>query len=318
MSFDLAQLRGAVARHGRVGRIVVVGHKGSAPREAGTSMLVWDTEQSGTIGGGALEFEAVAALRARLGGGAPFVERVPLGPARGQCCGGAVVLVHEVFGAAALAEIASGAHYVRRVEGVADRPLSIERAQVWGRNGMGAAGLVFEAGWLSEPMSIERVPVWIYGAGHVGRAIAEVLAPLSEVALTWIDTGPERFPQRPPERVRILPAKDIAAAARLATPEAHHLILTYSHALDLALCHALLGQQAASIGLIGSATKWVRFQRRLRALGHSDAQIARITCPIGDPRLGKEPQAIALGVASALVLTLRAEGASADKGRATA
>jgi xanthine dehydrogenase accessory factor len=318
MSFDLAQLRGAVARHGRVGRIVVVGHKGSAPREAGTSMLVWDTGQSGTIGGGALEFEAVAALRARLHDDAPFVERVPLGPARGQCCGGAVVLVHEVFDAAALAQIENGARYLRRVEGHAEKPLSIERAEARGRNGTGTAGLVFDAGWLSEPMSVARVPVWIYGAGHVGRAIAEVLAPLSELDITWVDTGPERFPQRPPEGVRVLPAKDIATAARLAPPEAHHLILTYSHALDLALCHALLGQQAASIGLIGSATKWVRFQRRLRALGHSDAQIARITCPIGDPRLGKEPQAIALGVASALILSLRAEGASTDKGQATA
>lgn len=318
MSFDLPQLQNAVARHGRVGRIVVVSHKGSAPREAGTSMLVWETGQAGTIGGGALEFEAVRALRARLAKGACFIERVPLGPSRGQCCGGAVVLASEVFDAQSLAQIDAKSTYARRLEGVADMPLNIKRAQSQARNGGCPAQFMFEAGWLCEPLSISKTPVWIYGAGHVGRAIVDVLAPLSEVDLTWVDTAPERFPEAMPTRVTALPASDIAAASKLAPANAHHLILTYSHALDLALCHALLGTQAASVGLIGSATKWVRFQRRLAALGHLPAEIARITCPIGDPRLGKEPQAIALGVASALVLALRAEGASLDEGQATA
>lgn len=318
MSFDLAQLQDAVARHGRVGRILVVNHKGSAPREAGTAMLVWETGQSGTIGGGALEFEAVRALRARLGDGFPFVDRVALGPSRGQCCGGAVVLASEVFDAHALSQIVGRSAHVRRLEGRADKPLSILRAQNQARNGVAAARFVFDAGWLCEPLSIAQTPVWIYGAGHVGRAIIEVLAPLSEVDLTWVDTGPERFPDRLPAGVTALPAADIAAASGLAPPQAHHLILTYSHALDLALCHALLEKQAASIGLIGSATKWARFQRRLQALGHGAAEISRITCPIGDPRLGKEPQAIALGVASALVLALRAEGFSLVKGQVTA
>ncbi len=65
MSFDLEALRRAVDRHGRVARVVIAEVQGSAPREVGTSMLVWQGGQSGTIGGGALEFEAAEAARAR-------------------------------------------------------------------------------------------------------------------------------------------------------------------------------------------------------------------------------------------------------------
>ena len=86
-----------------------------------------------------------------------------------------------------------------------------------------------------------------------------------------------------------------------APQNAHHLILTYSHALDLALCNALLGRGFAFAGLIGSATKWARFKNRLSAMGHGPVAINRITCPIGDPALGKHPQMIAIGVAAALL-----------------
>jgi xanthine dehydrogenase accessory factor len=82
---------------------------------------------------------------------------------------------------------------------------------------------------------------------------------------------------------------------------AEHLILTYSHAIDLDLCHRLLGHGFASCGLIGSASKWARFRSRLVGLGHAPGQIARIQCPIGEPALGKHPQAIALGVGAALL-----------------
>jgi xanthine dehydrogenase accessory factor len=78
-------------------------------------------------------------------------------------------------------------------------------------------------------------------------------------------------------------------------------VLTFSHTLDLALCHALLGHGFRRLGLIGSATKWARFRSRLAALGHGAGAIGRIDCPIGDPALGKHPQAIAIGVAAAFL-----------------
>ncbi|MFN4098586.1 MAG: XdhC family protein, partial [Pararhodobacter sp.] len=83
--------------------------------------------------------------------------------------------------------------------------------------------------------------------------------------------------------------------------DAEHLILTFSHALDLDLCHRLLTHGFSACGLIGSASKAARFRSRLSALGHDPATIARIRCPIGDPAFGKHPQAIAISVAADLL-----------------
>lgn len=124
---------------------------------------------------------------------------------------------------------------------------------------------------------------------------------MPELAITWIDTDPARFPNQIPDNTTALPVANPADAVRLAPQEAEHLILTYSHALDLDLCHRLLLHGFHTLGLIGSATKWARFQSRLRALGHNPQSIAKITCPIGDPALGKHPQAIAIGVAAQLL-----------------
>jgi xanthine dehydrogenase accessory factor len=93
---------------------------------------------------------------------------------------------------------------------------------------------------------------------------------------------------------------------RYAPKKADHLILTYSHEIDLDLCHRLLGHGFRSAGLIGSRTKWARFRKRLAALGHAPAAIERITCPIGTPALGKHPQAIAIGVAAAMLAPAQA------------
>jgi xanthine dehydrogenase accessory factor len=164
-----------------------------------------------------------------------------------------------------------------------------------------------------EPVTRATREVWVWGAGHVGQAIVAVLAPLPGVAVTWVDTDAARFPETIPDGVTRLAAADPAAAAAHAPPAAEHYVLTYSHALDLALCHALLTRGFARCGLIGSATKWVRFRRRLAELGHAETEIARIRCPIGDPALGKHPQAIAVGVATEL-LAPRAAGAGARTG----
>ncbi len=214
-------------------------------------MLVFADRIEGTIGGGALEWEAMRQARQMLADGARFSERrMPLGPGLGQCCGGAVTLV-------------------------------------------------FEAAEALDPPG--TAPLWIWGAGHVGRALVTVMAPLPEVAITWVDTTNGRFPAEVPDTVFKFIAHDPALAMPRAPKDAHHLILTYSHDIDLSLCHAALTHGFASCGLIGSATKWARFQSRLRNLGHADAQISRITCPIGDPSLGKHPQAIAIGVAARLL-----------------
>ena len=271
-------------------------------------MLVWDGGQSGTIGGGALELEPE---RRALEATATTVTRVPLGPALGQCCGGSVTLVTEVF--ERLPDVSN--NYLRRVEGNAAEPLEIKRAKSQDRNGSGH-DLVFDQGWLFEPVQPARVPLWVWGAGHVGRAIVDVIAPTQAVDITWVDSAPDRFPNSQGDKnsfvINELTAVNIPDAVPHASRDAHHLFLTYSHVFDLDLCHRLLAHGFASVGLIGSATKWARFRSRLRTLGHTDAQISRIQCPIGQPVLGKHPQAIAVGVASELLMSLQTKALGKD------
>ncbi|SEW27161.1 molybdenum cofactor sulfurylase [Cognatiyoonia koreensis] len=231
-------------------RVTVTKTAGSVPRDSGTQMMVFADHIEGTIGGGALEWQAMSLARAMLQKGqTTATQTIPLGPALGQCCGGSVTLTFD-----------------------ADAPMTVDIAR----------------------------PVWIFGAGHVGRALVGVLAPLPDIAVTWIDTEETRFP-KVPDSVDQLVASDPVAVVKHAPANAEHLILTYSHDLDLALCHAILSRSFGAVGLIGSATKWARFQKRLATLGHPAEQIARIACPIGDPTLGKHPQAIAIGVATALL-----------------
>ncbi len=244
-------------------RITVTRTQGSVPREAGTQMRVWADRTEGTIGGGALEWEAMRIARQMLREETDHqVRTLPLGPTLGQCCGGAV-------------------------------SLRWDRAEC-------------------EPEVTS--PVWVWGAGHVGRAVVDVLSPLPQVTVSWIDTDPERFPEALPEGIEQIVAADPPLLTKRVPTAAHHLVMTYSHDIDLALCDGLLTRGFASCGLIGSATKRARFRARLRDLGHSDATISGIRCPIGQPELGKHPQAIAIGVVAELVSTLETTATLDDTG----
>lgn len=311
---DLDTLTDAIKQHGPVARVVVADIAGSVPREVGASMLVWADGQSGTIGGGTLEFEATKAAREMLARGADTqLTRHPLGPSLGQCCGGSVSLVSEIFTEATFASLTDKQSFARRVAGEAPVPLAIKRSEALARNqGMPAAAML-QDGWFIEPLTSGAVPLWIWGAGHVGRAMVQTLSSLTEFDITWIDTADDRFPDSIPQGVTKLTADNPAQLVRYAPTQAQHLILTYSHALDLELCHQLLSHSFAFTGLIGSKTKWARFRSRLTDLGHSAEQIARITCPIGDPSLGKQPQAIAIGVAQALLRDLKNNKARKDR-----
>ena len=302
--FDLDALAAAVATHGRVARVVIAAHDGSSPREAGAAMLVWADiaqagGQSGTIGGGALEWEAATEARAMLATGGHRLRRVPLGPALGQCCGGAVTLLTEVYDAGCL-PVAEAGVIARSVDG-REMPLAVKRLLDRARGQGMMPGPELSQGWFVEPVTAPSRDLWIWGAGHVGRALVSVLAPVPGLRITWIDVAADRFPDAIPAGVTALPCADAARLVGHAPKGAEHLVLTYSHALDLELCHRLLGHGFCRAGLIGSATKWARFRSRLAALGHATSAIARIDCPIGDPALGKHPQAIAIGVAQAVL-----------------
>jgi xanthine dehydrogenase accessory factor len=297
--FDRQELLAALAAHGRVVRVVIAEVQGSSPREVGASMLVWENGQSGTIGGGALEHLATGWAQEMLTTGqAQRFDRVPLGPGIGQCCGGAVALLSEVFVAGAMVPEDVLA---RPVRGAGDMPLAVKRLIAM-RRGQGVAPVAqLVQGWFVEPVATPTRHVWIWGAGHVGRALVSVLAPLPDLAITWIDTAPERFPDVIPAGVTAVPVADPTALVAHAPRGAEHLVMTYSHAMDLELCHRILAHGFGRLGVIGSATKAARFRARLHGLGHLPQDVARMACPIGDKRLGKHPQAIALGVATALL-----------------
>jgi xanthine dehydrogenase accessory factor len=262
-------------------------------------MLVWADGQSGTIGGGALEWQAVTRARTMLAAGGTRLDREALGPRLGQCCGGAVTLLTEVYDEVTV-EALSG-EVIARATDDSTMPLAVKRLLVATR-GKGATHTPqLVQGWMVEPVARATRILWVWGAGHVGRALVAVLAPLPGVEITWVDTARDRFPKAMPEGVTPVWTTRPEALADHAPQEAEHLIVTYSHTLDLELCHRLLRRGFLWLGLIGSATKWARFRSRLAALGHPGEEIARITCPIGDIGLGKHPQAIAVGVAVQLL-----------------
>ena len=299
---DIGTLREAVATHGAVVRVVIAEIAGSSPREAGAAMIVRADGQTGTIGGGALEWEAVARARTLLAEGAgDAVWRMALGPTLGQCCGGAVTLVAERFDAARVASLEGDVIARPLPGGPQEMPLTVRRALARARGEGVPSSARVVGGWLIEPVARPLRDIWVWGAGHVGRALVSVIAPLPGFRVTWVDVSAVRFPAALTEGVVQRIAADPAALVAEAPAQAEHFVLTFSHALDLELCHRLLRHGFPSLGLIGSATKRARFRSRLLALGHAEAQVGRIVCPIGDPSLGKHPQAIAVGVAAGLL-----------------
>lgn len=239
--------------------VEITSTRGSTPRDAGTAMKVTATDTEGTIGGGALEFAAINRARGMLRKGeTDFSETLPLGPSLGQCCGGSVSLRYT------------------HSSSVTDRPKTYPT-----QNSGGEAPRI----------------LWLWGAGHVGQAVVAQTHPQA-FKITWIDTAVERFPAEVGTHITKIPAAEMPLLAHRAPKQAHHLIFTYSHDIDLALCAALLDRGFASCGLIGSGTKWARFQKRLRDGGRDPAPI---NCPIGDKSLGKAPHEIAQGVVAALL-----------------
>jgi xanthine dehydrogenase accessory protein XdhC len=246
--------------------VTVANALGSTPREAGARMLVDAGRSSGTIGGGRLEHEAITAARRLIDAGGAFEEmQVPLGPAIGQCCGGHVTVRLE----------RADAKVLIRLE-------QIEREEL--------AGLP---------------AVYLFGAGHVGKAVAQALAPLP-LRLTWIDSRAEEFPDSIPDGVTRLVAADPVARVKIAEPGAGFLVLTHDHALDFALAGAALRRgDAFYVGLIGSRTKRRKFEHLHRARDGRSADLARLVCPIG-AGLGrdKRPSVIAAMVAAELLIAI--------------
>lgn len=156
----------------------------------------------------------------------------------------------------------------------------------------------------------------LFGAGHVGRALVELLGAL-DCRVQWIDARTDAFPRDVPANVaKFLDADCVGRVASLA-PGTFVLVMTHDHALDYALVAAALPRtELPYVGLIGSETKRARFVSRLRRDGLAPEAIRRLTCPIGvEGAGGKAPAEIAIAVAAQLLQTRDALAAFAPAPR---
>ncbi len=241
--------------------------RGSVPREQGAWMAVFANAEIGTIGGGHLEFQAIAQARQRLSDGqGEALLRYALGPTLGQCCGGEVHL---------------------RFESV--------------------SGADIDA--LRQRLAARLQAVALFGGGHVGRALIEVMTRLP-LAISWIDSRDEIFPASLPSNIHCQYSDPVQGAVAALPEGSRVLVMSFSHAEDLEVVAACLMRQRLRsdlpyVGLIGSQTKWASFQRRLAQRGFTPQELAHITCPIGVAGIsGKEPEVIAVAVAAQILQTL--------------
>jgi xanthine dehydrogenase accessory factor len=254
--------------------VEVVEARGSAPRGAGTRMLVSAVQPIGTIGGGHLEWKALAAAKAMLAtrDAAPRRARYPLGPALGQCCGGVVELEFSLLDASAIARWP-------------DSP-PLMQLQMHGAGHVGHAvatlltTLDVHVDWIDER--------------------DDAFAPTTALGTPW------------PDSVRRRVADGAEGEVAVAPPGAFFLVLTHDHALDFRIVEAALRRDDAGfVGVIGSKSKRERFRHRLAQRGMSEERVARLRCPVGLAGIGgKQPEVIALAVVAQLVQEAAARAAS--------
>jgi xanthine dehydrogenase accessory factor len=300
--------------------ITVADAQGSTPRAAGARMVVALDRQYDTIGGGHLEWRAIELAQAILHAAdknyTPQLHRFPLGPALGQCCGGVMQLLFEKLDAtlqtkAMITALIFAWEQNRDVwrilplePGASAKLLDEPTAQTLTGStttthiGQNAAGVFC----LYDRCQNHRPQVVLFGAGHVGRALAALLGALP-CRLLWVDERDDLFPTVLPANTRIEVTDDPEGVATQAAAGSYFIVMTHSHAIDQQLSECiLLRNDAAWCGLIGSATKRQLFINRLSLRGLSDQQLAGLTCPVGVGGISsKEPTNIAVAVAAQLL-----------------
>lgn len=314
---------GAREERARAILVTVGAAEGSVPREPGARMLVDAARQWDTIGGGHLELRALELARAMLQSGERRrLERFPLGPSLGQCCGGVVQLAFEAVDHAHLAQLLALA--ARRnetcwrlvaLDGAPDLALFDADGRLL-QGDPGGFSLAFAregmtrvlregAGrrWLLDRVDGPRAHLMLFGAGHVGAAIVRAMAELP-CRITWVDERDDLFPAFVPHNVGIEATDVPEALAAHAAAGTSFLVMTHSHALDQRLAETILRRESPGwFGLIGSHTKRKQFEHRLRERGIPEARLADMVCPIGVSGIeGKEPAVIAVAVAAQLLM----------------
>jgi xanthine dehydrogenase accessory factor len=293
-------------RQGPAALVTILATEGSAPRGPGARMVVTERGLAGTIGGGALEHQCAAQARMilALAPGSWRVQDYPLGPLLGQCCGGRVRLLVEHLESVPDGEGPFEVTLSHRVDrrllpgegrgpatGVEQLGPGLRRGTIAARGALPTAGDSFV-----EPDEGDRLSVLMFGAGHVGKAIAARADGLP-LHLAWYDSRPEAA-----ETPGVVLADEDAmvVCAGSAGSATAVVILTHDHGLDHRLAAAALSSPARFVGLIGSQTKRARFLSRLEKEG---VDHERLTCPIGVPGLkGKAPEVIAIATLAQLLM----------------
>lgn len=294
--------------------VTVARAEGSTPREPGACLLVETDRCTDTLGGGNLEFEAIDTAR-RLLAGESAQNMVPytLGPGLRQCCGGAVWLLYERI--AASAETARRWQVLSQALQQGERVLRhwtlsqpVSRWQLLRAGEHAATRLESrpELHW-QQQIGGQGFAVRLFGAGHVGRALARVLAS-TEARLQWIDPRPELIESARHIGLPLRSCADPVDAVEDAPPGCWFLIMSHSHPLDFELVEAVLRRRDARFcGLIGSETKAARFRHNLRRQGLDAAAIAGLSCPLGIPGIrDKAPATIAISIAAQLLQAVEA------------
>jgi len=314
----IASAVAAVERGEPLAMATVVGVQGSTPREAGARMLVWPDRFEGTIGGGALERQALDQARRLLAQDQRrhALQDYPLGPLLGQCCGGHVRLLVERIDGESLPWLEAARAACRDREpfrlcaefedGTLTR--AVQAPGMHDGAGDGPRTPIPEVRRIAETITPARARLLIFGAGHVGQAVARAFAPLP-FELDWLASREDLRPEAGGTRAEVIDEAALAARIAVAPAGAMVAVFTHSHDLDYRLTKAaLVREDLAYVGLIGSATKRARFIRRFRDDGLDDAQLARLTCPIGLPGLrSKAPAVIAVALAAQLLQMIDGE-----------
>ena len=334
----LQRTKGFLNEHGTAVLVTQLSVEGSAPREAGTKMLVSEHALLGTIGGGNLEHIAIHEARALMQQASQDyqIHDYPLGPRLGQCCGGHVRLLLETISEKSSGWIDDalrthendGAVYIQtslkndRVrKSVSSRPHLprpssdplISSHAMSGDYLAGARPSVSQVAYIVERVSLRAPALFVFGAGHVGRAVINVLG-ASAFDVSWYDSRSSLTGGRV-GHTSIQHLNDVPEVVALAPENAFYLIFTHCHDDDYQLLEAILRRRdAVYCGLIGSATKRARFLKRLRYYDLSEELLAPFVCPIGLNDLkSKDPAVIAVGVAAQLFRLLESAPAQSSK-----
>ena len=237
--------------------ITIVCISGSTPRNSGTKMLITEKNAFDTIGGGHLEYKAIAHAQKMLtlclqsGQNSQSLEHFQLAAQLGQCCGGTVTLLFECFAST-------------------------------------------------------HTHIMLFGAGHVGQALVQILSALP-VKVTWVDERAEQFSRcehlTNMSNITAVVTDDPCGEINRMPANSYFIVMTHNHHLDFELCQTILKQNDfCYLGLIASATKWRRFQQRFAHQGIDQKLVQKIHSPIGLAAVtGKKPMEVAVSIAGELI-----------------